>query len=404
MHKKILFITILLFSIIEVEGQQSDTVSKYTADYMERVYGFIEDENYEKAQKELDIALDKYFRNEGTYERALFNQLYGQFHALQSQFMDAVPYYEAALFNGGIAKKNQFEVRFQLAQTYFMVARYEDVVPVLLEFITLSERYAYPLPAQIHLLLAYSYGRQDLYAEAYKQIDIANNKSSKPQKEWLEYQFALGMKIAKYEEIEDVALRLLYLDPYKKKYWDQISGLYYLDEKEVKSLSSIELAYENNTLKKKEDFLMLSKYYLYQKAPIKSVEVLEYALDKNIIIDNEENLKLLSSAYFYSRDIAKGIDILKKAEKLSDDADLSFRLGTYAFDNDDYKLAIKSFKNATEKGWSKIPGRIELLLGISYFELKDYDNANIMLKKAEQFPDSKDIASGWLGYVAQFQS
>jgi hypothetical protein len=51
MHKKILFITILLFSIIEVEGQQSDTVSKYTADYMERVYGFIEDENYEKAQK-----------------------------------------------------------------------------------------------------------------------------------------------------------------------------------------------------------------------------------------------------------------------------------------------------------------------------------------------------------------
>ena len=131
--------------------------------------------------------------------------------------------------------------------------------------------------------------------------------------------------------------------------------------------------------------------------------VINDGIKKKIIKENEENLKLLSSSYFYSRDLKNGIEILVKAEKISDDPDLSFRLGTYAFDNEQYKLAISSFNIAKKRGWDDIPGRIELIKGISYFELEDIDKAKENLQLAKNFEDTKDTADGWLSYIKQFE-
>lgn len=127
-------------------------------------------------------------------------------------------------------------------------------------------------------------------------------------------------------------------------------------------------------------------------------------LKKEIIKENEDNLKLLSSSYFYARDLKNGIRILVSAEKISDDPDLSFRLGTYAFDNENYKLAISSFDIAKKRGWNDIPGRIELIKGISYFELGQSEKAKENLIQATTFKNTKDTAEGWLSYIKQFES
>ena len=86
-----------------------------------------------------------------------------------------------------------------------------------------------------------------------------------------------------------------------------------------------------------------------------------------------------------------------------DDPDLSFRLGTYAFDNEQYKLAISSFNIAKNRGWDDIPGRIELIKGISYFELEEIDKAKENLILASSFDDTKDTAEGLLSYIKQFE-
>ena len=125
-------------------------------------------------------------------------------------------------------------------------------------------------------------------------------------------------------------------------------------------------------------------------------------ISKKLIKENEENLKLLSSSYFYARDLKNGIKILVKAEKISDDPELSFRLGTYAFDSEQYELAISSFNIAKDRGWNDIPGRIELIKGISYFELENVEEARSQLMLATNFEDTKDTAEGWLSYINQF--
>ncbi len=392
----------LVFFITSFNISSEETISRWMSDYFKRIHGHIADENYDKALDELELGVTNYFRNGRTYEAALCYQLYGQYYAVQSQYTEAVPWFEKALATDKMPRIGMQEVRFQLAQTYFMIGNYKNVIALLEEFIRVGERYKFPVSARINLLMAYSHGRLDEYEPAYFHITAANNKSDKPQIDWIEYAFSLAMKLENLDDAEDLGTRLLFLEPNKKKYWNQVSALYFAKDFELDSLSALELAYENDTLNKESDYLLLAKYYLYQKSPLKSVLVLNDGIEKDFVKENEENLKLLSSSYFYSRDLKNGIKILVKAEKISDDPELSYRLGTYAFDSENYKLAISSFDIAKERGWNKIPGRIELIKGISFFELDDVEQARSNLILAANFDDTKDTAEGWLSYIDQF--
>ena len=397
--RKLLFITLLSISFLT---SSEETISRWMSDYFKRIHDHIGNENYQKAQYELEMGNNNYFRGGRTYEAALLYQLYGQFYAVQSQYTSAVPWFEKALATEKMPRIGAQEVRFQLAQTYFMIGKYENVISLLDEFIRVGERYKYPVSARVNLLMSYSHGRLEQYEPSYFHIKQANNKSDKPQLDWIEYAFSLAMKLENLDDAEDLGTRLLFLEPNKKKYWNQVSALYFAKEFELDSLSALELAYENDTLNKESDYLLLAKYYLYQKSPLKSVMVINDGIKKNLIEENEENLKLLSSSYFYSRDLDNGIKILVKAEKISDDPELSFRLGTYAFDSEKYELAISSFNIAKKRGWNDIPGRIELITGISYFELDNVEKARSNLLLATNFDDTKDTAEGWLSYINQF--
>jgi len=390
---------LIIFSSI---SYSEETISVWVRDYFERIHKSINEENYDKALQELQTANERYFRGGRTYEAALLYQLYGQFYALQNKYTEALPWFEKSLATEKLPRIGEQEVRFQLAQTYFMVGKYQNVVPLLNDYIDIGTKYSYPISARINLLLSYSHGRMDEYEKAYFHITQANNKADKPQTDWIEYAFSLAMKLNNLDDAESLSTRLLFLKPEKKKYWNQASALYFAKDIEVDSLSALELAYENKVLDKEADYLLLAKYYLYQKSPIKSIAVLEDGISKGLVKENEDNFKLLSSSYFYSRDLKNGIKVLVKAERISDDPDLSFRLGTYAFDSEDYKLAIKSFNEAKIKGWNDVPGRIELITGISYFELNDFKRANENLLIASNFSDTQDTAKGWISYIKQF--
>ena len=390
---------LIIFSSI---SYSEETISVWVRDYFERIHKSINEENYDKALQELQTANERYFRGGRTYEAALLYQLYGQFYALQNKYTEALPWFEKSLATEKLPRIGEQELRFQLAQTYFMVGKYQNVVPLLNDYIDIGTKYSYPISARINLLLSYSHGRMDEYEKAYFHITQANNKADKPQTDWIEYAFSLAMKLNNLDDAESLSTRLLFLKPEKKKYWNQASALYFAKDIEVDSLSALELAYENKVLDKEADYLLLAKYYLYQKSPIKSIAVLEDGISKGLVKENEDNFKLLSSSYFYSRDLKNGIKVLVKAERISDDPDLSFRLGTYAFDSEDYKLAIKSFNEAKIKGWNDVPGRIELITGISYFELNDFKRANENLLIASNFSDTQDTAKGWISYIKQF--
>ena len=394
--RKLLISFALITSMLNA---QEDAISQFAYNLLKRVNDFIGEGEYLEAENELLNISSKYYKNEQSYERALINQLFGQLYAMQGKFSESIPWFEKALKYTNLPRTSAQQIRFNLSQSLFQTGEFDKTIDVLLDYFKVAERYKLPVNTSAHVFAAFSYARKENLNGAYYHINIANTLSAKPNKSWIEFQFAIAMRLSKFDDAELLGQRLIFLDPYKKSYWEQLSGVFYVNNKEISALSSIELAYENKALDEEEDFLLLAKYYMFKEAPRRAVEVLEFAFNSGLVKREVDNLELLATAYFLSKDLKKGIAILTDAEKLTDDPKIAFKLGTYAFDNEDYKLAINSLQSAKEKGWDEYPGRIELLMGISYLELEDRDKSLEYLSLAKEFEKIKDTADAWMSYV-----
>tara|TARA_B100000767_G_C19725901_1_gene519457 strand:+ start:159 stop:1379 length:1221 start_codon:yes stop_codon:yes gene_type:complete len=395
---KILFLFCLLYIPTEVFSKD-ETISQATARYLNRIYKYMEEEDWENAERELAITAKRYYLNERSYERALINQLYGQFYALQNDYKSAIPWFEKALAKEMLPFAADLQVSYSLAQCYFQTAQYKNVIKTLESYrLKAASKGQNMAPIQM-MVLGLAYFQEEDLLNSYINIAEANATSTKLNEEWLQYEFALAIKLEKYDAAVDVGQYLIFINPEKKSYWKQLSGVYYGSESEDLSLAGLELAFENNVLDKEKDYLDLSRYFMYKELPIKAVAAINQGISKSIIIKNRKNYEFLADAYFLARDRVSGINALVQAEKLESDSDLSFKIARFAFENEDWNLAIEYFLIAKSQGWNKYPGRAELLLGITYFEVAEYKKSLKSLTEAMEYEDSSLAAEGWISYV-----
>ena len=87
------------------------------------------------------------------------------------------------------------------------------------------------------------------------------------------------------------------------------------------------------------------------------------------------------------------------AESIESDANLSYKIARFAFENEDWPKSINYFKQAKKQGYEKYPGRLELLLGISYFEISSYEMALVYLNESLEIDSSTSAAEGWINYI-----
>ena len=62
---------------------------------------------------------------------------------------------------------------------------------------------------------------------AYKYVSQGNSVSTNFNEDWLQYEFALAVKLQKYDEAVDIGQYLVFINPNKDNYWKQLSGVYY---------------------------------------------------------------------------------------------------------------------------------------------------------------------------------
>jgi tetratricopeptide (TPR) repeat protein len=394
----------LLFLIALLQFHQpvfstEDTVSQAVARYLTRIHKYMEDEDWINAKRELEVTARRYFKNEDSYERALINQLYGQFYALQRDYKNAIPWFEKAIAKGRLPFAADLQVSYSLAQCYFQTGRYKDVIATLENYRDkASKRGQNMAPIQLMLLGIAYYQEQDTL-NAYLNIAEANATATKLNEEWLQYEFALAVKLEKYDDAVSVGQFLIFVNPEKKSYWKQLSGVYYGSESEELSLAGLELAYENEVLDKEKDYIDLARYFMYKELPIKAVDVLNSGILIEKVKKTRKNYEFLADAYFLSKEKVQGIDALIKAESIESDANLSYKIARFAFENEDWSKSINYFKQAKDQGYDKYPGRLELLLGISYFEISQYQQALVYLNESLEIDQSTSAAEGWINYI-----
>ena len=224
-------------------------------------------------QKEnLRLQPEGILKNEDSYERALINQLYGQFYALQRDYKNAIPWFEKAVAKGRLPFAADLQVSYSLAQCYFQTGRYKDVIATLENYRDkASKRGQNMAPIQLMLLKIAYYQEQDLLSMLILILHFeANATATKLNEEWLQYEFALAVKLEKYDDAVRVGQFLIFVNPEKKSYWKQLSGVYYGSESEELSLAGLELAYENEVLDKEKDYIDLARYFNVQRVTNKS--------------------------------------------------------------------------------------------------------------------------------------
>ena len=173
MFKKYLISILILFSFNLTADD--DSISRFVYEYLKRINEFIDEQDYENAERELEIFARRYFLNEQSYERALINQLYGNFYAIQGDYTNAITWYEKSLKFRKMPFITGLQVRKNLAQCYFQSANYQETIRVLEEYIAIAKKRG-QLYAPIDLImLGISYYQTNDFIKSYENISLANS-------------------------------------------------------------------------------------------------------------------------------------------------------------------------------------------------------------------------------------
>ena len=401
---KIFISVFLVFSLFSIKIDASeDSINRFTADYLKRINDYISDDDFENAIRELTILSTRYFLNEQSYERALINQLWGNVYAMQAQYDKAIDSYEASLRFRRIPLITNLQVRTNLAQCYFQVKNFKKVIEVLLEYKEQAEKRGQEFSPKNRVMIGIAYYYEENFELAYQYISSANDMSIKYQEDWLRYELALAVKLDKIDEAIETGQLLIYVNHEKKEYWQQVSGLYYAQKRDDESLAGLELAFDNNLLVESKEYVDLASYYLYKGLPQKAVKVIEYGFDKDFLESNNKNYELLADSYFIARDRENGIKALQSSLSIKEDEDVAFKIARFGFEDENWNLALKYFREAKKLGWNKTPGRLELLMGITQYELGNLSASMELFNIALNEEDTKTSAEGWINFIEDLQ-
>jgi hypothetical protein len=84
---------------------------------------------------------------------------------------------------------------------------------------------------------------------------------------------------------------------------------------------------------------------------------------------------------------------------LKEDSDIAFKIARFGFEDENWILALKYFNKAKKLGWNKSPGRLELLMGITQYELGNLNESINFFNIALDQDDTKSAAEGWISFV-----
>ena len=87
--------------------------------------------------------------------------------------------------------------------------------------------------------------------------------------------------------------------------------------------------------------------------------------------------------------------------KIDKDPKIAFKIARFAFEDENWDLSLEYFKTAKNFGWDEVKGRLDLLMGISLYELDRYQESIESFKKAQNYEKTKSSAEGWQKYVEE---
>ena len=345
-----------------------------------------------------------------SYEAANVYNLYAFIHYSREDYGKALQAYENVVKQPDIPLAMEINTKYTIAQLYFVQEQWQKGINALLEWFEVTET---PNP-NAYVLLAQGYYQTKDYNKALfnveKAISMHEQKQverkaadptyqpSPPKENW--YNLARFLYFEKNnipKTIETLEILLQYYP--KKQYWVQLSHMYGETKNEKWQLSAMETAYVQDMLDKSSEQITMAYLYLNGDVPYKAAKVMDRGLNDGSIESKSKNWEIMGSAYRQSQEVKKAIPAMEKAASQSDTGELYARLGNIYLDGDQYKKAIDSINKGLKRGGVKRPDQARLVLGMAYFNDKQYTRAREAFQAAGRDERSSKYARQWIAYL-----
>jgi uncharacterized protein HemY len=358
-----------------------------------------EAKDYNTAAKVLDSMIASGGKKAlNSYELANVYNLYAFIYYSREDYAGALKAYEQVVAQPDIPIAMEVNTKFTIAQLYFVQEEWQKGINALLEWFKVTET----PNANAYVLLSQGYYQVKDYDKALfnveKAISMYEAKDKIPKEQW--YNLARFLYFEKDDTNKTVDILEILLKYYpKKQYWVQLSHMYGEQKKESEQLSAMDTAYVQGMLDKGTEQVTMAYLYLNGDLPYKAAKVMDKGLKNKSIDDKSRNWEIAGSAWRQAQEIKKAIPAMEAAAAKSDQGELYTRLGNVYLDGDQFKKAITALNKGLSRGGVKRPDTARLVLGMAYFNDKQYNKARDAFKAAGRDERSAKYASQWISYM-----
>jgi len=120
---------------------------------------------------------------------------------------------------------------------------------------------------------------------------------------------------------------------------------------------------------------------------------MDKGLKNKSIEGKSKNWESAGNSWRQAQEITKAIPAMEEAAAKSDKGELYARLGNIYLDGDQFKKAITESNKGLNKGGVNRPDTARLVLGMAYFNVKEYDKARKAFDAAGRDERSVDYAT-----------
>jgi len=356
-----------------------------------------------KDWKKARSVLNKMIDTEGkkalnSYELANVYNLFAFIYYSAEDYANALKSYENVIAQPDIPLAMEINTKYTIAQLYFVQEQWTKGINALLAWFKVTEN----PPANAYILLAQGYYQQKDYDKALfnveKAISMNRAKDKLPKEQWLNLARFLYFEKNDLSNTVRTLEELLQHYP-KKQYWVQVSHMYGEQKKESWQLAAMETAYVQDMLEKGTELTTMAYLYLNGEVPYKAAKVIDAGIKAKAVEGTSRDYELLGNSWRQAQEIKKAIPAMEQAAAKSDKGELFTRLGNVYLDGDQFKKAISSINKGLSRGGVKRPDTARLVLGMAYFNDKQYSKARKAFKAAKKDERSEKYASQWLKYL-----
>jgi lipopolysaccharide biosynthesis regulator YciM len=349
--------------------------------------------NEEKVDEALQVLLE--IRGGSEFDNAFLARFIGNLYA-QKDPKQAIKYLEQATKPDILSFTDQSTSLKLMADLQSMENEFRDAVKNYEAWL----RFTGENDSDVYLRIANAYYQLQDYQKVLVPIDNAIRYAREPNKQHYLLKMGALYESKNYPKTVETVETMVQLFPEERQFWVYLGNFYTLVEDYEKSLSALQIAYNNGYLQSESELKTLGQMYANNNIPYKAATIYEKYVDSGKIKKDRVMLAALASNFQSAREFAKAAKYYGELAAMTNEADAYRRQG-YAFMSiQRYNDAIKAFESALERE-SGNAGRVHMTMVDAYLNQGKLREAYASLQQAKRDSATTRQANSYEGYIKE---